>query len=128
MTEERSTAPDSLAPGSNAFTVDSERVSDAGNGDAADINALLRRALAASKETDEVDVLGGVQQRLRERSGGKFYRDGWSTARHPPVATYLVTSLIMLAIVAVIYAILVPIEGTPAPAVPLKPVQIIPNH
>jgi len=92
------------------------------------MNALLRRALAASKETDEVDVLGGVQQRLRERSGGKFYRDGWSTARHPPVATYLVTSLIMLAIVAVIYAILVPIEGTPAPAVPLKPVQIIPNY
>jgi hypothetical protein len=128
MTEERSTAPDSLAPGSSEFAADSERLSDADGSETGNMNALLRRALAASKETDEVDVLGGVQQRLRERSGGKFYRDGWSTARHPPVATYLVTSLIMLAIVAVIYAILVPIEGTPAPAVPLKPVQIIPNY
>ena len=73
------------------------------------------------------DVLGGVQRKIRERSGGRFYDDGWSTTRHAPVATYMVTSAVMLAIVLAIYAILRPLSGEaqPAPAEP-APVRILP--
>ena len=37
------------------------------------------------------DVLTGFQRKVRERSGGKFYADGWSTAKHDPTNTYLIT-------------------------------------
>jgi predicted PurR-regulated permease PerM len=49
---------------------------------------------------DAPDVLAGFQKKVRERSDGKFYADGWSTARHPPVNTYLVTSILMLFLLA----------------------------
>lgn len=76
----------------------------------------LDEALRQAYETEEpgsVDVLRRVQGALRERSGGKFYADGWSTTRHPPFGTFFVTSLMMLAIVAIIYAILAPLVGEP---------------
>jgi hypothetical protein len=59
------------------------------------------------------DLLLGVQHKLRVRSGGKFYEEGWSTARHGPVATYLITSLLMLAVLAASYVILQPLSGRP---------------
>lgn len=59
------------------------------------------------------DLLLGVQHKLRVRSGGKFYEEGWSTARHAPVATYLITSLLMLAILATAYVVLQPLAGSP---------------
>jgi hypothetical protein len=91
------------------------------------LQLLMKQALAADDEGSDVDVLGGVQQRLRDRSGGKFYRDGWSTSRHPPFATYFITSLMMLAIVAIIYAILTPLVGEPIAEDPNpKPVRILP--
>jgi hypothetical protein len=93
--------------------------------DGDELTRLMRRALTSSSDAAGVDVLGGVQQRLRQRSGGKFYRDGWTTARHPPVATYLITALLMLAIVGITYAVLVPIEGVVEPVATPKPVQII---
>jgi hypothetical protein len=61
------------------------------------------------------DLLLGVQHKLRVRSGGKFYEEGWSTARHGPIATYLITSLLMLAVLAVAYVILQPLSGRPEP-------------
>ena len=44
---------------------------------------LLRGALDLKKEEPPPDsaFLRGVQKRLRDRSGGKFYADGWSTAK-----------------------------------------------
>jgi hypothetical protein len=72
------------------------------------------------------DVLGGVQRKLRERSRGKFYADGWSTTRHPPIATYLLTSLLMLAIVVVVYALLSPLAGEPEAAPEIAPVRVVP--
>jgi hypothetical protein len=77
-------------------------------------------------EAPKVDVLAGVQQKLRERSGGKFYDDLWSTAKQPPVATFLVTALVMLAVVLAAYAILAPLRGEPE-VVPTRPepVQIV---
>ncbi len=93
------------------------------------LQLLMKQALAADDEGSDVDVLSGVQRRLRDRSGGKFYRDGWSTSRHPPFATYFITSLMMLAIVAIIYAILTPLVGEPIAEDPNpKPVRIVPPN
>ena len=88
----------------------------------------MRQALTVDEQSADVDVLGGVQRRLRDQSGGKFYGDGWSTSRHPPFATYFITSLMMLAVVAIIYTILTPLVGDPIveDAEP-KPVQVLPR-
>jgi hypothetical protein len=92
-----------------------------------ELAAELRSALkGATTEDAPPDVLAGFQKKLRERSGGKFYEDGWSTSRHPPINTYLVTSLLMLAILGLVYALLAPLSGEPVPVdnTP-QPVQII---
>jgi hypothetical protein len=87
---------------------------------------LVRSAL--NDPASSPDVLAGVQRKLRQRSQGKFYRDAWSTARHPPVHTYLVTSLLMLAIVAAAYAVLHPLssQATTTPMTP-APVHVLPS-
>jgi hypothetical protein len=89
------------------------------------LRSMLRGALR--EEGPAPDVLAGVQKKIRERSKGKFYADGWSTAKHPPLNTYLITSLIMLAILAVSYALLSPLVGSPEPVRNQPaPIQIIP--
>ena len=95
----------------------------AGNRDLAE---LLREAMPNA--TPPVDVLAGVQQRLRERSGGKFYADRWSTERFPPIPTYLVTSAFMLAIVLATYFVLRPLSGEPARSPTPAPVRILPPN
>ncbi len=92
-----------------------------------ELKSLLRGALRDEEEPPSSDILRGVQRRIRARSGGKFYADGWSTARHPPIATYLLTSLLMLAIVLLVYAVLTPTSGEPirTPMTP-APVHILP--
>ena len=86
----------------------------------AEVRSLLKGALRG--EPGSVDVLAGVQKKLRERSGGKFYADEWSTAKQPPTLTFLVTSTLMLVVILLAYAILSPLRGqaesvrtTPAP-------------
>ena len=76
----------------------------------------LRSALrgAMRQDGEAPDVLAGFQKKLRERSDGKFYADGWSTARHPPINTYFVTGLLMLLALGVIYALLAPLSGEPS--------------
>lgn len=88
----------------------------------------VRRLLRATRVDPEQvpDLTRGVQKKLRVRSGGKFYADGWSTARHPPITTYLITSLMMLFAACVIYAILAPLSGAPEPAPDPSPVQVLP--
>lgn len=73
------------------------------------LRSILRGALRASDEAP--DVLAGFQKKVRERSEGKFYADGWSTARHPPVNTYLITGLLIWCALVVIYALLSPLSG-----------------
>ena len=90
------------------------------------IRDLLRGALGRS-EPEIPDVLRGVQRKIRQRSGGKFYADGWSTARQPPISTYLITSLVMLAILLAIWAVFSPLSGEPAPVGPPAPVNVIPG-
>jgi hypothetical protein len=95
--------------------------------DTEELAPSLRSALkGAVTEQAAPDVLAGFQRKLRERSGGKFYEDGWSTSRHPPINTYLITSLLMLAVLGVIYALLAPLSGEPQPVENTpQPVQLI---
>lgn len=92
-----------------------------------ELGAELRSALkGAAGEPAPPDVLGGFQRKLRQRSRGKFYADGWSTSRHPPINTYLITSLMMLAVLGIIYALLAPLSGEPVPVENTpQPIQVI---
>lgn len=76
------------------------------------LRSALRGALRGDGEPP--DLLAGFQKKVRERSDGKFYADGWSTSRHPPVNTYLVTGILMLLALGVIYALLAPLLGAPS--------------
>ncbi len=73
---------------------------------AAVLRALLRKA--PPPPPPRVDVLRGVQERLRVRSRGKFYADGWSTRDEEPRSTYLVTALFMLIVAVALYLALSP--------------------
>lgn len=91
-----------------------------------ELGAELRSALKGAAREEAPDVLGGFQRKLRERSRGKFYADGWSTSRHPPINTYLITSLIMLAVLGIVYALLAPLSGEPVPVENTpQPIQVI---
>jgi hypothetical protein len=70
------------------------------------LRAILRKA--PPPPPPRVDVLRGVQERLRVRSRGKFYADGWSTRDEEPRATYLVTALFMLVVAVALYLALSP--------------------
>ena len=89
----------------------------------------LRRMVrgALRDESPAPDVLAGFQRKVRERSRGKFYGDGWSTVRHPPINTYFVTSLLMLLALGVIYALLTPLSGKPERVInEAAPVNVVP--
>lgn len=93
--------------------------------EAGSIRALLRKS---SRMEDEVpDLVAGFQRKLRKRSRGKFYADGWSTSKEPPIMTYLITSLLMLAMVFAAYAVLRPLAGESI-SVPMTPapVRVVP--
>ncbi len=75
--------------------------------DEADVRDLLRSALAPPPSGPPPDLLRGVQRKLRRRSRGKFYGDGWSTARAPR-STYLITSLLMLVLIGFVFLVLIP--------------------
>jgi hypothetical protein len=68
---------------------------------------VLRRALRPPAGAVAPELLEGVQKKLRTRSRGKFYGDGWSTARSPR-STYLVTSVLMLVLLGFVFLILLP--------------------
>jgi hypothetical protein len=82
--------------------------------DEVDMRDLLRSALAPPKGAVAPELLQGVQRRIRRRSKGKFYGDGWSTARAPR-STYLITSLVMLFLVGFVFLVLLPWGGGALP-------------
>jgi hypothetical protein len=82
--------------------------------DEVDVRELLRSALAPPKGAVAPALLQGVQRRIRTRSRGKFYGDGWSTAKSPR-STYLVTSLLMLVLIGFVFFVLVPWGGGALP-------------
>jgi hypothetical protein len=69
------------------------------------VRSILRRSKI--RRNPEVDLLPGVQRRIRERSRGRFYGDGWSR-RGSATSTYVVTSLLMLVILVLVYFVLIP--------------------
>ena len=90
---------------------DDPKVSDApmDDGPASDsLRDLLKRTAEAPVPPPTSDLLRGVQRRIRTRSRGKFYADGWSTREDSPRSSYLVTAAVMLLVVLVLYAMLVP--------------------
>lgn len=82
--------------------------------DDADVRALLRSAMGTeTRAAPPPDVLRGVQKKIRQRSRGKFYADGWSTSSAPRY-TYFVTAAVMLLLLILLYFFLVPQGwGTP---------------
>lgn len=63
---------------------------------------LVKRVLATEAiAKDPPDILRGVQRRIRKRSRGKFFADGWSTA--PTRMGYVVVALLTLLLVAFVY-------------------------
>ena len=70
---------------------------------------LLKRTMSAealSKNTP--DLLQGVQRRIRKRSRGKFFGDGWSTGQAR--IGYVLVALVTLLLVALAYFALGPMD------------------
>ena len=82
------------------------------------LSALLKRSLAApepepdpaqpAKEPSEKDraLLMAVQKKLRQRSKGKFYADGWSTTQSR--VNYALVAGVMLVVIVAVYLALGP--------------------
>jgi len=76
--------------------------------DEVDVVKALRAALHPPR-VEAHKTQRAVQKKLRDASQGRFFADGWSTA-HAPLATFLVTSVIMLVLVAITWLLLWPTE------------------
>jgi hypothetical protein len=72
-----------------------------------DLRALLKRALPSADLSADDEILRGVQEKIRKRSGGKFYGDGWS--RMQGKQSYLLLALVMLVVLAVGYLLVSPL-------------------
>ncbi len=71
------------------------------------VRALLKRSM--SRDVDEApDLLAGVQRRIRTRSRGKFFGDGWSTTQAR--VNYALVGLLTLLLVVLAYFVLSPID------------------
>jgi hypothetical protein len=74
---------------------------------------LVRNLLKRTLGTDAVgrsapDLLQGVQRRIRRRSKGKFFADGWSTGQTK--ISYVLVALVTLVLVALAYFALGPMD------------------
>jgi hypothetical protein len=80
-----------------------------GDREEAQVRELLKRALShESLGEGEPDLLAGVQRRIRKRSRGKFFADGWSTGQQR--IGYVLVALITLLLVLVAYYALGPVD------------------
>jgi len=72
------------------------------------LSALLKRSLSAEApaEQDDKKILQGVQRKLRKRSKGKFYGDGWSTSQSR--LNYALIAAVMLVTIVAVYLALGP--------------------
>jgi hypothetical protein len=75
----------------------------------AQVRDLLKRALShESLGQGAPDLLEGVQRRIRRRSRGKFFGDGWSTGQAR--IGYVLVALVTLVLVLVAYYALGPMD------------------
>lgn len=74
------------------------------------VKALLKKSLAPKAETPEPvkdqELLASVQRKLRQRSKGKFYADGWSTSQSR--MNYGLIAGVMLVVIVAVYLALGP--------------------
>ena len=74
------------------------------------LKALLKRSLSVPApeptKQEDAELLKGVQRKLRKRSKGKFYSDGWSTTQSR--INYVLVAMIMLLTIAIVYFALGP--------------------
>jgi hypothetical protein len=71
------------------------------------VRALVKRALAAAPEPPP-NLLAGVQRRIRRRSRGRFFADGWSTTQAR--TSYALVGILTLLLVFLAYLVLGPID------------------
>ena len=74
------------------------------------MRALLKRSLSKSEPEPHKPILREVQRKLRVRSKGKFFSDGWSTTAAK--INYGLVAVLMLLIVAIAYFALGPMGFT----------------
>ena len=73
------------------------------------VRDLVRRALSDDAlAKDAPNLLSGVQRRIRKRSRGKFFGDGWSTGQAR--AGHVLVALVTLLLVALAYFALGPMD------------------
>jgi hypothetical protein len=73
------------------------------------VRELVKRALSdEALGGHSPDLLQGVQRRIRKRSRGKFFADGWSTTQSR--LGYVLVALVTLLLVAVAYFALSPMD------------------
>ncbi|CAN5250035.1 hypothetical protein BH09MYX1_BH09MYX1_12710 [soil metagenome] len=95
-----SAKPDDIEPTEEELAA-SERENEA-------MRALLKRSLAVEPEKlPEKPMLAEVQRKIRQRSKGKFYGDGWSTTGTK--VNYAFVAVVMLLIVGLAYFALGPV-------------------
>jgi len=80
------------------------------------LKALLKRSLAAEASPEpaspaadakkDEELLLAVQRKLRQRSKGKFYADGWSTSQSR--VNYALVAAVMLVVIVAVYLALGP--------------------
>ncbi len=73
-----------------------------------EVSALLKRSLGSVRHDDDRDrfLLASVQRKLRQRSKGKFYADGWSTGASR--VNYALVAAVMLVVIVAVYLTLGP--------------------
>jgi hypothetical protein len=75
------------------------------------MRALLKRSLdAGEKPAPPPELLRGVQKRIRTRSRGRFFADGWSTTSSR--VNYALVAAVMLVVIALAYFALGPLGVT----------------
>jgi len=73
------------------------------------VRDLLKRSLSTDGlAADAPDLVQGVQRRLRRRSRGKFFADGWSTTQAR--TSYVLVACVTLLLVALAYFTLGPMD------------------
>ena len=74
------------------------------------LSNLLKRSLAATTEAhappSEAILIRNVQKKIRKRSRGRFFADGWSTSAQR--VSYVTIALVMLLVLAVAFFALGP--------------------
>lgn len=83
---------------------ESERASDP-------LGGLLKSALAEPPDPGR-SFLPKIQERIRLRTRGRYYRDRWSVARDP-VSLILMVALLILILAAAVFLVMQPLVSSP---------------